>query len=113
MRRPTASNAELSSSLTDPSNGRVGRTSSPSARKAPAGRARAQRGGRAAALPSDLAHELALTLVHELAHMLERGGGHGPAWRATQDRLTQAVLARVAPRVCADGRALCQLCDIE
>lgn len=41
---------------------------------------------------ADLTHELVLTVCHELAHLLERGGGHGPSWRATQDRLVQCVL---------------------
>jgi hypothetical protein len=46
-------------------------------------------------LPKDAAHELTLTLCHELAHLLERGSGHGPKWRSTQDALVQAVLLHV------------------
>lgn len=71
----------------------------------------AKRGG--TALPADLAHELLLTVVHEVAHMLQRGGGHGPEWRATQDRLTQAVMAKAFAAIGADGIALCQVCDVD
>ena len=31
-----------------------------------------------------------------VAHLLERGGGHGSKWRATQDALVQAVLLNVS-----------------
>ena len=41
---------------------------------------------------AETVHELVLTVCHEVAHLLERGGGHGAEWRATQDRLVQAVL---------------------
>ena len=82
--------------------------------------ARPRAGGAAAAgarlpgLPVDLAHEVLLTLLHELAHMLERGGGHGPGWRATQDRLTQAVMAHAFATIDDDGMALCcKCCDAE
>ena len=71
-------------------------------------------GARLPSLPVDLVHEVLLTLLHELAHMLERGGGHGPGWRATQDRLTQAVMAHAFATIGDDGVALCcKCCDAE
>jgi len=74
---------------------------------------RQERRAATAALPADLPHEILLTVVHELAHMLERGGGHGPQWRATQDRLMQAVMAKAIASIGADGAALCQCCDAD
>mmetsp|Transcript_50294 Transcript_50294/g.132827 ORF Transcript_50294/g.132827 Transcript_50294/m.132827 type:complete len:822 (+) Transcript_50294:738-3203(+) len=47
-----------------------------------------------APLPADLVHEFVMTVTHECAHMLERGGGHGVAWRDTHANLLQAVYAR-------------------
>ena len=46
---------------------------------------------------------LALTVCHELAHLLEAGGNHGLEWRATQDRLVQAVLYSCAGSFNGDG----------
>ena len=40
-----------------------------------------------------LLHELVSTVTHELAHLLERSGGHGPAWRDTHMTLLQEVYA--------------------
>ena len=59
---------------------------------------------------SDTTHELVLTLCHELAHLLERSGGHGSEWRATQDRLVQAVLATTATGWTAAGLPKCTGC---
>jgi hypothetical protein len=40
-----------------------------------------------------LLHKLVTTVTHELAHMLERSGGHGPAWRDMHMTLLQEVYA--------------------
>ena len=59
---------------------------------------------------ADTTHELVLTVCHEVAHLLERGGGHGAEWRATQDRLVQAVLVSTSSGWTSMGLPKCRGC---
>ena len=58
-------------------------------------------------LPRKIADELMYTVTHELAHLLEKDGGHGPAWRDTHERLVLAVYGKAVDRL------ECEVCEEE
>ena len=58
-------------------------------------------------LPRKIVDELMYTVTHELAHLLEKDGGHGPAWRDTHERLVLAVYGKAVDRL------ECEVCEEE